>query len=226
MSEVVLTVGPGHTLREAASAMSARRVGAAVVLDPEACSKRFRTEPQRQLLERRAQSPKDATAFVQSQLERDGAVPGSGLLVKSRFSAAEISRAIALLAAERKAIAIGERVADGEKWRALRQAAMDAIDAEHRAHPEHPGLPLSELRRALEKSLPDADGFDALIADLCAQGFSQAGAAIRRTTHRPADQVVLTQYVNPSQEVAAGVRTRHVGADPVPLDSVGGGVFL
>jgi CBS domain-containing protein len=36
MSEVVLTVGPGHTLREAAAAMTERRVGAAVVLDPEA----------------------------------------------------------------------------------------------------------------------------------------------------------------------------------------------
>jgi CBS domain-containing protein len=36
MSEVVLTVGPGHTLREAASAMCRRQVGAAVVLDPEA----------------------------------------------------------------------------------------------------------------------------------------------------------------------------------------------
>jgi CBS domain-containing protein len=36
MSEVVLTVGPGHTLREAAAAMSRRGVGAAVVLDPEA----------------------------------------------------------------------------------------------------------------------------------------------------------------------------------------------
>jgi CBS domain-containing protein len=36
MSEVVLTVGPGHTLREAAKAMCGRRVGAAVVLDPEA----------------------------------------------------------------------------------------------------------------------------------------------------------------------------------------------
>ncbi len=36
MSEVVLTIGPGHTLREAASAMAERRVGAAVVLDPEA----------------------------------------------------------------------------------------------------------------------------------------------------------------------------------------------
>ena len=36
MSETVLTVGPGHTLREAAAPMSERKVGAAVVVDPEA----------------------------------------------------------------------------------------------------------------------------------------------------------------------------------------------
>jgi CBS domain-containing protein len=36
MTEVVLTVGPGHTLREAAQAMCRRHVGAAVVIDPEA----------------------------------------------------------------------------------------------------------------------------------------------------------------------------------------------
>jgi CBS domain-containing protein len=36
MTEVVLTVGPGHTLREAARAMTERGVGAAVVVDPEA----------------------------------------------------------------------------------------------------------------------------------------------------------------------------------------------
>jgi CBS domain-containing protein len=36
MSEVVLTVGPGHTLREAAAAMCRRQVGAAVVVDPDA----------------------------------------------------------------------------------------------------------------------------------------------------------------------------------------------
>jgi CBS domain-containing protein len=36
MSEVVLTVGPGHTLREAAAAMNRRNVGAAVVNDPDA----------------------------------------------------------------------------------------------------------------------------------------------------------------------------------------------
>jgi CBS domain-containing protein len=35
MTETVLTVGPGHTLRDAARQMSQRHVGAAVVLDPE-----------------------------------------------------------------------------------------------------------------------------------------------------------------------------------------------
>lgn len=36
MTRVVLTVGPGYTLRKAAIAMCERQVGAAVVLDPEA----------------------------------------------------------------------------------------------------------------------------------------------------------------------------------------------
>jgi CBS domain-containing protein len=36
MSDVVLTVGPGHTLRDAARLMAARHVGAAVVVDPDA----------------------------------------------------------------------------------------------------------------------------------------------------------------------------------------------
>jgi CBS domain-containing protein len=36
MSELVLTVRPGHSLREAATQMTERKVGAAVVLDPEA----------------------------------------------------------------------------------------------------------------------------------------------------------------------------------------------
>jgi CBS domain-containing protein len=35
MSDVVLTIGPGHTLRDAAAVMARRHVGAAVVVDPE-----------------------------------------------------------------------------------------------------------------------------------------------------------------------------------------------
>jgi CBS domain-containing protein len=44
MSSMVLTIGPGHTLRAAAKSMSARRVGAAVVLDPDAAGPGILTE--------------------------------------------------------------------------------------------------------------------------------------------------------------------------------------
>lgn len=44
MSQVVLTVGPGHTLRDAAAQMAKRRVGAAVVLDPDGAGPGIVTE--------------------------------------------------------------------------------------------------------------------------------------------------------------------------------------
>ena len=44
MSEVVLTVGPGHTLREAAAMMAEKRIGAALVSDDETPIARIVTE--------------------------------------------------------------------------------------------------------------------------------------------------------------------------------------
>jgi CBS domain-containing protein len=44
MSHVVLTVGPSHSLRAAARLMSERRVGAAVVMDPEGAGPGIITE--------------------------------------------------------------------------------------------------------------------------------------------------------------------------------------
>ncbi|MGW4232035.1 CBS domain-containing protein [Streptomyces sp. NPDC004980] len=44
MSTLVLTIGPAHTLREAARLMSARRIGAAVVHDPDTCGLGIITE--------------------------------------------------------------------------------------------------------------------------------------------------------------------------------------
>jgi CBS domain-containing protein len=44
MSSVVLTVGPDHTLRDAAKQMTERRVGAAVVLDPDGAGPAIVTE--------------------------------------------------------------------------------------------------------------------------------------------------------------------------------------
>jgi CBS domain-containing protein len=44
MSKVVLTVGPGHTLRQAAEQMARRQVGAAVVVDPDGAGPGILTE--------------------------------------------------------------------------------------------------------------------------------------------------------------------------------------
>ncbi len=44
MSEVVLTVGPGHSLREAARMMTEKGVGAAIVIDDEAPGPRIISE--------------------------------------------------------------------------------------------------------------------------------------------------------------------------------------
>ncbi|MCX4446954.1 cyclic nucleotide-binding/CBS domain-containing protein [Streptomyces sp. NBC_01789] len=44
MSTMVLTIGPAHTLRQAARLMAARRIGAAVVHDPDTCGLGILTE--------------------------------------------------------------------------------------------------------------------------------------------------------------------------------------
>ncbi|MEK6252844.1 MAG: CBS domain-containing protein [Actinomycetota bacterium] len=44
MSPVVLTVGPGHTLRDAASKMAEKKTGAAIVIDEESPTPRIITE--------------------------------------------------------------------------------------------------------------------------------------------------------------------------------------
>jgi CBS domain-containing protein len=66
MSDVVLTVGPGHSLREAAAAMWGRRVGAAVVHDPEAPGPGVITE--RDILHAVAQGKDPSTEHVADHL--------------------------------------------------------------------------------------------------------------------------------------------------------------
>jgi len=156
-----------------------------VILDPDAAREKFRSESRRSFLQTRADSTTDASAFAGSQLARERAVRRAQLLDKSRFSPAQVEDAVSKLVAETRAVSKGEWLADAAWWQQLRQGAMDAIDAAHRAHPERPGLNLSELRAVLQKQLPAPEVFEALVADLCQNGFSQAGVAIRRATHRP-----------------------------------------
>ena len=174
-------------------------LGGGVILDPDASRKRFRGEAQQKFLEARARAIDQPGAFVSSRITRDGAVRRGALLAKSRFSTAEIVAATSQLVAQGQAASVGEWIADAAWWQSLRKRAMDAIDSHHKSHPQHLGFPLNDLRAALEESLPAAELFDALSADLCKTGFFQAGTTIRRTTHRPA---------LPPQLQAAGNRVR------------------
>ncbi len=66
MSTVVLTVGPGHTLRQAACLMSERKVGAAVVVDPDSEGPGIITE--RDVLEAVGEGQDVDTELVQDHL--------------------------------------------------------------------------------------------------------------------------------------------------------------
>jgi selenocysteine-specific elongation factor len=161
-------------------------LGGGLVLDAGASRRAFRSAAHRAFLEQRAASPADARVWVASQLARDGAVRRTVLLLKTRFSTGEASEALARLTAEGKALVAGEWIADAAWWETLRKKASETIQAGHRANPERLGLDMAELRRTVEKLLPEPAVFDALVSDLCRAGFAQTGTAIRDASHRPA----------------------------------------
>jgi selenocysteine-specific elongation factor len=183
-------------------------LGGAIVLDPDGDRKLFRREARMKFLSARAESPADVSRLVASQSAYEGATRKSQLLLKSRFSGADISAATTRLAAAGSVVVAGDFIVDETRWQALHRRATEAIDARHRAHPEQSGLPLTDLRAALKDELPVADFFDAVIADLCTRDFVRAGTAIRRASHLPA---------LPPQLQAAGAKIRAMLADK-PLD--------
>jgi selenocysteine-specific elongation factor len=157
-----------------------------IVLDADANTALFRSEARVTFLKQRAEAPGDVRPYILSQLMRDGAAKRSHLLLKSRFSEMEISEAVSHLIAEGVLSVVGDYVAENARWSAVCRRAIDAIDGTHRAHPEHAGMLMNDLRVILKVDLPFDDMFDALIKDLCETEFVQVGAMIRRLTHRPA----------------------------------------
>jgi selenocysteine-specific elongation factor len=155
-----------------------------VVLDPEPNRKLFRSEARLSFLRQRAESPGEVTSFVASQIARDGAIRTPQLLLKSKFSATDISNAVSRLAAEGNLVLAGDFAVGAARWQHLRRCAADAIDARHRAHPEQIGLSLPDLRTDLGADLPFFDLFEFLVGDLCRSEFDKTGNTIRRVTHQ------------------------------------------
>jgi selenocysteine-specific elongation factor len=162
-----------------------RTLAGGVVLDLDASVKNFRVIAQRNFLNERAQSPEAVDVFVRTQLVRDHAAQQPALLLKSRFSSAEISTAISELSKSGKIIERGGLVVDTKWWTDFRGRAVSLIDNEHRTNPNRIGLELARLRRALGSRLPLPEVFDALISELCESGFTRTGETIQRVKHLP-----------------------------------------
>jgi selenocysteine-specific elongation factor len=182
-------------------------LGGGIVLDPAGDRRAFRTEARSKYLATRAAAPVGAAAFVGSKVAYSGATRAPRLLLASRFSAAAIAEAVSRLAKDGTVIATGDLLVDAAKWSALRRKAIEVIDARHRAHPEESGLPLNDLRAALQDDLPVGEIFEPLVAELCAKDFIRAGAAIRRASHRPA--------LTPQLQAAGGKIRAQLAAKPL-----------
>ncbi len=139
---------------------------------------------QRSLVAARAANPDDVDLTVWTELARAGIVQTSQFLQRSRFSEAEIAKVLQRLQ-QHGDIFLHENVAAKMgAWLEIRECAAGLIDAAHKTNPERRGLELSDARAQLNSLSPAA--FDALIVDLCANGFVRTGSAIARNSHRAA----------------------------------------
>jgi selenocysteine-specific elongation factor len=152
-----------------------------IVLDPDGDAKQFRTDAQSTFLRARADSAPNVDLALATELKRSGAIKRNLLLLKSSYGVDEITNAIDRFAKQVRAVIRPGMVADVTFWRSLRDRISRLIDEEHRLHPERSGIDVSQLRAA--NASPEV--FDAVLADLCSDGFKRSGTILARASHQP-----------------------------------------
>jgi selenocysteine-specific elongation factor len=158
-----------------------------LVLDPDATRDRVRAPARRGFLEALSDATADPKATLEARLRHDGVLHADGALVRSQFAQSAVVAAAANLVAAGIARAVdSRRWVESGAWARWRSRTLEAIDADHRAHPQRLGLGLNELRALAETFLPAADLFDSLLADLCRDHCAVSGAVIRRREHQAA----------------------------------------
>jgi selenocysteine-specific elongation factor len=158
-------------------------IAGGIVLDLHATDSDCRQPAQLSLLNARAAAPSDADVYAKTEIARRDAILASHLLMRSRFSAAELAAALQRLYQRGEIFRERDVAADAAAWRRLRNAAAELIDSAHRKHPDRVGLDVDELRSCFRSSSPEI--VDALIVDLCNDEFVRVGCIIARRSHQP-----------------------------------------
>jgi selenocysteine-specific elongation factor len=179
---VYLWVGDHLTIRDWSEQQT---LAGAVVLDPDASRKSFRTTDRLQWLTRLSESLHTPADVIAAHVTRNVAIHAPRAFVKTWFDKAEIDEAVQQLAKAGTVILSGETAVDSATWNAAIQQSIQLIEATHRAHPERVGLSVTDLRNMITKQFPFDHLFDSLLASLSEQGFARSGSMIRRASHHP-----------------------------------------
>ncbi|OLD91170.1 MAG: selenocysteine-specific translation elongation factor [Verrucomicrobia bacterium 13_1_20CM_4_54_11] len=179
-SPIVALVGDRFVIRDSSEQNT---IAGGTVLDPDADRANFRSPAQIQFLRARETAPHDVDVCVRSQLQRDRYTDSKTLLVKSNFSADEISEALSRLSHDGEIMLAGGIISSASYWHTLINSAATSIDRAHEENPERRGVDLSEFRTDLE--IESDKLFSAVILELTRNGFVRFENQIARVSHQP-----------------------------------------
>jgi len=179
-SPIVALVGDRFVIRDSSEQNT---IAGGTVLDPDADRANFRSPAQIQFLRGRATATHDVDVCVRSQLQRDRYTDSKTLLVKSNFSADEISEALSRLSHDGEIMLAGGIISSASYWHTLINSAATSIDRAHEENPERRGVDLSEFRTDLE--IESDKLFSAVILELTRNGFVRFENQIARVSHQP-----------------------------------------
>jgi selenocysteine-specific elongation factor len=179
-SPIVALVGDRFVIRDSSEQST---IAGGTVLDTEGDRANFRSPAQIQFLRAHETAPHDVHVCVRSRLQRDRYTDSKTLLVKSNFSADEISEALSRLRRDGEIVLTSDIVASASYWHNLIKRAATLIDRAHEENPERRGVDLSEFRKDLE--IESDKLFSAVILELTRNGFVRFENQIARVTHQP-----------------------------------------
>jgi selenocysteine-specific elongation factor len=156
-----------------------------IVLDADPPPESLKSASRLEFLDARAAAPDDLSVLVLSEIRRFRAVRENKVLAKSRFHAAEIIDALTALERTGKILRARGWAIDHAYWDQLLRTAASRVDAEHRAHPNRPGISSVDFKTPIVQELPSDDLLPVFLEHFGRTGFTISSNLVRRSNHLP-----------------------------------------